>query len=56
MPRAICLLLAAILLLAQGEARAADPGSCRPVLRRPTRVVRRVIDVTGTEELFTITS
>ena len=38
------------------EARAADPGSCRPVLRRPTRVVRRVIDVTGTEELFTITS
>lgn len=37
------------------EARAAAPGSCRPVLRRPTRVVRRVIDVTGTEELFTIT-
>jgi anti-anti-sigma factor len=38
------------------ETRAAQGSGCRPVLRRPTRVVRRVIDVTGTEELFTITS
>lgn len=38
------------------EARAGVPRDRRPVLRRPTRVVRRVIDVTGTEELFTITS
>ena len=37
------------------QARAANGSGCRPVLRRPTRVVRRVIDVTGTEELFTIT-
>lgn len=38
------------------EARAARGSGCRPVLRRPTRVVRRVIDATGTEDLFTITS
>ena len=38
------------------ETWAARGSGCRPVLRRPTRVVRRVIDVTGTEELFTITS
>ena len=38
------------------ETRAARGSGCRPVLRRPTRVVRRVIDVTGTGELFTITS
>ena len=38
------------------ETRAGRGSGCRPVLRRPTRVVRRVIGATGTEELFTITS
>lgn len=38
------------------ETRAARSGGCRPVLRRPTRVVRRVIGISGTEELFTITA
>ena len=42
-----------LLVRATGAVRRAG---CRPVLRRPTRVVRRVIRVTGTEELFTITS
>lgn len=37
------------------ETCAAHRSGRRPVLRRPTRVVRRVIDVTGTQELFTIT-
>jgi anti-anti-sigma factor len=41
-----------LLVRATGASRRSG---CRPVLRRPTRVVRRVIDVTGTEELFTIT-
>jgi anti-anti-sigma factor len=35
--------------------RAAGPGSaCRPVLRRPARIVRRVVELTGTSALFSI--
>ncbi len=37
------------------ETRAGRASGRRPVLRCPTRVVRRVIGATGTQELFTIT-
>jgi anti-anti-sigma factor len=36
--------------------RASRCAGVPPVLRRPTRVVRRVVDLAGAAELFTITS
>lgn len=36
------------------QTRAARRAGTQPVLRRPARVVRRVIDVAGAEGLFTI--
>ncbi len=43
------------LRLLMRETRAGRGSGHRPVLRCPARVVRRLIGVTGTEELFTIT-
>ena len=40
-------------LVRQGAA--ARQAGCAPALRRPPRVVRRVLDVTGAQDLFTIT-